>query len=142
MNLTLGGNNLYGSGDVLHSQVRYFDSDRRRAGLPEDVAALVKKIDADAITVRLVNTNGVRARRLIVQMGAYGEHQAVSVTAAGRTTPIDAPWFEVRLAAGAGEELRIAVKRYANDPTLAFPWDRGWWNDQPGPPPGRGRGGQ
>jgi hypothetical protein len=50
VNLTLGGNNLYGSGDVLHSQVRYFDPERRRAGLAEDVAALVEKIEPDAVT--------------------------------------------------------------------------------------------
>jgi hypothetical protein len=37
-NLTLGAANLYGSGDVLRSQVRYFDPARRRAGLSEGVA--------------------------------------------------------------------------------------------------------
>jgi hypothetical protein len=140
VNLTLGGNNLYGSGDVLHSQVRYFDAERRRAGLAEDVAALVEKIEPDSVTLYLSNTSTVGTRRLIVQMGAYGEHQAVSVTAGGRTTRIDAPTFEVRLAPGAGEELKIAVKRYVNDPTLAFPWDRGWWNSQTPPPAARGRG--
>jgi hypothetical protein len=123
-NLTLGAANLYGSGDVLRSQVRYFDPDRRRAGLSEDVAALVEKIERDSITLTTINTSSVNPRRLIVQMGAYGEHQAVSVDAGGRTVAINAPSFEVRLAPGAGEQLRISVKRLANDPTLAFPWDR------------------
>jgi hypothetical protein len=80
---------------------------------------------------------------VMVQTGAYGEHQAVSVMAGGngKTTAVDAPYFEVRLAPGAGERLTVAMKRYVNDPTLAFPWDRGWWNDQPSPPArGRGRG--
>jgi hypothetical protein len=140
VNLTLGGNNLYGSGDVLHSQVRYFDPDRRRAGLADEVAALVEKIEPDAVTVYLSNTSIVNAHRLIVQMGAYGEHQAATVTVGGRTLSVDAPTFEVRLAAGAGAELKISVRRYVNDPTLAFPWDRGWWDNQPSPAPARGRG--
>ena len=142
VNLTKGGSNLYGSGDVLHSQVRYFDPDRRRAGLAEDVAALVEKIGPDGVTLDLVNTSPTSARRVIVQGGAYGEHQIASVTAGAGSTPIDAPAFEVKLGPGAGEKLTIAMRRYANDPTLAFPWDRGWWNNQPAPPAGRGRGGR
>jgi hypothetical protein len=124
-NLTLGAANLYGSGDVLRSQVRYFDPARRRAGLPDDVAALVEKIERDSVSVTLVNTRRVSVRQVIVQMGAYGEHRAMSVTANGRKVPVDAPYFEIQLAPGAGETLTIAVKRLVNEPTLAFPWDRG-----------------
>ena len=123
-NLTLGNGNLYGSGDVVHSQVRYFDPEKRRAGLSEDVAALVEKISPDGIQLELVNTSTSSVRRLIVQGGAYGEHQIASVAAGGATTAINAPYFEVRLAPGAGERLTIVMKRYANDPTLAFPWTR------------------
>ena len=124
-NLTLGAANLYGSGDVLRSQVRFFDPDRRRAGLAQDVAALVEKIERDSVTLMLVNTSTAASRRLIVQMGAYGEHQASSVRVGDRNIKIDAPYFEVQLAAGAGEQLVIGIRRLANDPTLAFPWDRG-----------------
>jgi hypothetical protein len=141
VNLTLGGANLYGSGDVLRSQARYFDPERRRAGLAEDVAALVERISPDGITLNLVNTSSLNTRRVIVQMGAYGEHQAVSVTSGGKAIPIDAPYFEVRLGPGSGEKLTIAMKRYVNDPSLAFPWDRGWWDNQPIPAAGRGRAG-
>jgi hypothetical protein len=121
-NLTLGSGNLYGSGDVVRSQVRYFDPERRRAGLAEDVAAVVENMTPAGVTLTLVNTSASNARRVIVQAGAYGEHQVVSVTAEGKTVRIDAPQFEVRLAPGAGERLTIAMKRYVNDPTLAFPW--------------------
>jgi hypothetical protein len=123
-NLTLGAANLYGSGDVLRSQVRYFDPERRRAGLAQDVAALVEKIEPDSVTLTLINTSTTTPRRVIVQMGAYGEHQAVSVRLGDRIIPVDAPHFEIRLAAGAGEQLVIAVQRLVNDPTLRFPWDR------------------
>jgi len=76
------------------------------------------------VTLTLVNTSTSASRRVIVQMGAYGEHQAISVRVGDRTIPISAPYFETELAAGAGERLIIAVKRLANDPTLRFPWDR------------------
>ncbi len=122
-NLTLGAANLYGSGDVLRSQVRYFDADRSRAGLAEDVAALVEKIEPDSVTLTLVNTSQTASRRQIVQMGAYGEHQATSVRQADRTIPLNASHFEVRLAPGTGDTLVIGIKRLANDPTLRFPWD-------------------
>ena len=122
-NLTLGAANLYGSGDVLRSQVRYFDPDRRRAGLAEDVAALVQKIERDRVTLTVVNTNGTGARRVVVQMGAYGENQAVSVSVGDRVISINEPSFELRLEPGAGQQLTVAVKRLANDPTLAFPWE-------------------
>jgi hypothetical protein len=123
-NLTLGAANLYGSGDVLRSQVRFFDPERRRAGLAQDVAALVEKIGRDAITLTLVNTSTAAPHKLIVQMGAYGEHHATFVQGGNRRVSIDAPRFEVELGAGAGETLVIGIKRLANDPSLAFPWDR------------------
>ena len=63
-------------------------------------------------------------RRLIVQMGAYGEHQATSVRAGGRTVSLMSSSFEVQLNAGAGDTLVIGIKRLANDPTLRFPWQQ------------------
>ena len=123
-NLTLGAANLYGSGDVLRSQVRYFDPARRRAGLAQDVAALVEKIERDSVTLMLVNTSMAASRRLIVQMGAYGEHQATAVRVGDRSIPVNASHFEIQLAAGTGDRLVIGIKRLVNDPTLAFPWDR------------------
>jgi hypothetical protein len=129
INLTLGGNDPGGSGHgplPLHTQVRHFDPDRRRAGLPEDVAALVERVQPEGITLTLVNTNPFRPRTVTVQMGGYGEHHCISVTAGDRTFPVDAPYFSVRLAPGAGETLTVAMRRYAHQPTLAFPWDRAW----------------
>jgi hypothetical protein len=115
VNLTLGANDPGTSGNILHSRVRYFDPVRRRAGLPPDVAALVEKVRPEEIVLTLVNTNQVESRVLVVQMGAYGEHQAVRA---------GAPHFQVRLAPGAGDTLAIPMKRYAHRPALGFPWDR------------------
>jgi hypothetical protein len=112
---------------VLHSRFRYFDPVKRRAGLPEDVGALVEKLGPDSATVTLVNTNPVDAREVVVQAGGYGEHRFEGVTVAGNTTTFSVPVVTVRLEPGAGSRLDFKMTRYANRPTLAFPWDRGWY---------------
>lgn len=109
----------------LHCRVRYFDPAERRAGIPEDVAALVEKLDANSVTLSLVNTNQVEARTLLVQAGAYAEHEFLSLDRNGESVKLNSPFFEVRLAPGAGERLAIKMNRYVNQPTLLPPWDRG-----------------
>jgi hypothetical protein len=38
--------------------------------------------------------------------------------------PIDAPLLTVRLDPGCGQTLVLAMKRYANRPTVLHPWHR------------------
>ena len=111
-------------GGLLNARLRYFDPDRRRAGIAEDVAALVSELADRRTVVTLVNTSASTPRTVIVQGGAYAEHQFESLEANGRTTPVNAPDFTVRLAPGAGATLTLAMRRYANQPTIKFPWDR------------------
>ncbi len=120
--LMLGGLPTGRVGYPLHCRLRYFDPERHRAGVPEDVAALVDTFSADETAVTLVNLNPVKERTLVVQGGAYGEHQVVSVSAEGQETVVDHPHFTVHLAPGSGERLVIRMNRYANQPTFAFPW--------------------
>ncbi len=75
------------------------------------------------MTVTYVNLNPTHARSLIVQGGAYGEHRIASVSDGRNTMTVNGPHFPLRLAAGAGARLTIRMKRFANDPTLAFPWE-------------------
>lgn len=75
-------------------------------------------------TVTLVNLNSSRARTVIVQAGAYGEHQLVSVVSGGKTTPIGSPLLTVRLDPGSGQRLVLTMRRYANVPTVMHPWHR------------------
>jgi hypothetical protein len=89
------------------------------------VAALVTRMTADQVTVTLVNVDPVQARTVVVQGGAYGEHQFTQVASGGQTTPLEDSAFTVCLAPGCGATLQIEMERYANPPTLAFPWDRG-----------------
>ena len=110
-------------GAPLHCRLRYFDPENRRAGIPEDVAALIDTVTDDHVAVTLVNISQTESRELVVQCGAYGEHQCSGVEIDGRQIDVDARGFTLRLGPGAGQRLVIRTQRYANQPTLNFPWD-------------------
>ncbi len=80
-------------------------------------------MSADAATLQLVNINQSEPRTVILQAGGYAEHRFTGVSIDGRSLPADGPHLTVRLAPGAGARLVLSMKRYANPPTLAFPWD-------------------
>ena len=122
--LMLGGLPTGRDGHPLHARLRYFDPERRRAGVPEDVAALVTRMTDTETSVTLVNVNQVEARTVVVQGGAYAEHDIASASANGVMLDVDGGSFAVRLAPGAGAEIELTMTRYANQPTLAFPWGR------------------
>lgn len=122
VNLMLGGH-LAGRIWTLHTRVRYFDPECQRSGLPRDVAALVEKLTGDSVTLTLVNTSPLHPRDLIVQAGAYAEHRFRSVTLNGKTTSIEGPSVRLRLQPGCGSRLVFSMQRYADQPTLAMPWD-------------------
>ena len=111
-------------GGLLNARLRYFDPDRRRAGVPEDVAALVSGLSDTRATVTLINLSRSRARTVIVQGGGYGEHQLIAATRGGKTAAIDSPLLTVRLEPGCGEQLELTMRRYANVPTVMHPWHR------------------
>jgi len=124
--LMLGG--YFGRGRiwVLHSRFRYFDPERRRAGIPPDVGALVEKLGPEDATLILVNTNPVEPRTVVVQAGGYAEHQFLAAETESVRLELNQPYLTVRLEPGCGARIRFRMKRYANLPTLVFPWDRGW----------------
>ncbi|MDE2829098.1 MAG: hypothetical protein OXN20_03150, partial [Gemmatimonadota bacterium] len=111
-------------GEPLHCRVRYFDPENRRPGLPADVAALVESLSADGVVLSLVNVNQTEYRDLIVQSGAYAEHQITAVEVDGNSSDLDASWMSVRLGPGCGTRLILKTERYVNPPTFAFPWER------------------
>jgi hypothetical protein len=122
--LMLGGLLPGRNGGLLNARLRYFDPERRRPGVPEDVAALVSQLADTQTTVTLVNLSRTEPRTVIVQGGAYAEHQLKSARHGGRTTAINAPWVTVRLAPGSGAQIDLRMKRYANTPTVLHPWHR------------------
>jgi hypothetical protein len=111
-------------GGLLNARLRYFDPVRRRAGVPDDVAALVSGLTDRRTVVTLVNLHPTERRAVIVQAGAYAEHHFESAERDGRTTTLNARDFTLDLAPGAGATLSLATRRYVNAPTAAFPWDR------------------
>jgi hypothetical protein len=119
--LMLGGLPTGRDGYPLHCRIRYFDPARQRAGIPEDVAALVTGMDADSVTVELVNLNQVVPRDVVVQGGAYAEHLITEVSSGDQSSPVGDSSFTVTLAPASGASVTIKMKRYTNAPTMAFP---------------------
>lgn len=147
--LSVGGLPIKVQGEMLYSQVRYFDGDSRRAGLPPDVAALVTHIEKDWIELEVINLNAAEPRQLVIQAGAYGEHDFVSVeftqvsdiqppvrdvrnprsgmidqAVTQNSRELNGRAFAVNLAPGSGSHLKIKINRYASKPSFDFPWDR------------------
>jgi hypothetical protein len=122
MNLAMGGPSQGRGGNSIVTRLRYFDADRRRPGMPDDVAALVEKLTADETVVTLVNVSQVEPRTVIVQGGAYGEHTIVSANIAGQQHTVGSSCCEVRLAPGAGTKISLRMKRHVNQPTFKLPW--------------------
>lgn len=126
LQVTMGAPQTIYNGGLLRARVRYFDPDYARPGLPPDVAALVEELDEERTVVRLVNTNALASRRLIVQAGAFGEHTVTEVRYpegdGNRAIPVNKKYFAVMLPPGTAIRLDIGIKRFANIPTYAFPW--------------------
>jgi hypothetical protein len=125
--LMLGSPNHIYHGGLLHASVRYFDPLRRRPGVPSDVAALVDRVSENGISVQLVNLHPSESRDLIIQGGAFGEHQISSVRQIvqypHQFDTINGRWFRVHLVPGAVGRLEIGLKRFTNQPSHAQPWD-------------------
>ncbi|MDC7677219.1 hypothetical protein [Asticcacaulis machinosus] len=111
-------------GALLYARLRYFDPVKRRAGIPEDVAALVSELTDTTTTVTLVNTHPFRARTVTIQAGGYGEHQFASMDVGATKTAIESNQVTLELAPGSGADVRFDMRRHVNAPTLSHPWDR------------------
>ncbi|MBI2942244.1 MAG: hypothetical protein HYY04_17585 [Chloroflexi bacterium] len=148
--LTLGApQTLYNSG-LLMARVRYFDPERRRPGLPPEVAALVEKLEADRTVLHLVNLSPFHTRDVVIQAGAFGEHRFTTVHyqalaepsaypgdtgygAGGGTPPslrsasqmlaVEDKYLRVRLRPASQITLELGMHRFVNRPSYAFPWD-------------------
>lgn len=122
--LMLGGLPTNKQGLVLYTRLRYFDPVARRAGIPDDCAALVEDMDGESVTVTLVNINQLEARTVTIQAGGYAAHDFKRIGVADESMAISGRSVTVRLRPGAGARLRLEMDRYVNQPTMAFPWDR------------------
>ena len=140
----LGAPRTMYNGGLLRAAVRYFDADNARPGLPSDVAALVDELKADRAGINLVNLSSDKTRKVVVQAGAFGEHQFTELrtlentkdqpvlhpggwinsaeTLTEQVVPINAKYFAVELPPATTIRVEAGMKRFANRPSYAFPW--------------------
>jgi hypothetical protein len=141
--LTWGAPQVIYNGGIAQARLRYYDAGRRRPGLPRDVAALVSSIDPDATSVTLVNLSGTRSRTVVVQAGAFAEHDITSAryeTAdpgwTGKDTDyihrepelsvteteVGGPWLDVVLPPGCQVSLTLALRMRVRTVAMRTPW--------------------
>ena len=144
VHLTTGSPQIIYNGGLFNCRVRYFDAERRRPGLPADVAALVSSVDRGSLDLHLVNTSGLADRTVILQAGGFGEHhfreaafrERVSdypgaigngpppeIHTAPRTVEAGGRYLQVVLPAGTELRLSLTMDRHAGTPGYHTPWD-------------------
>ena len=121
--LMLGAPNHVYHGGLLHCRLFYFDPQRRRPGVPPDVAALVDRVTADGVSVQLVNLHPTEAREVILQAGAFGEHRFTTIRQPHDSTDVNGKTRSRPPASRARGRLEIGMSRYAHRPSYARPWD-------------------
>ena len=130
LNLTMGAMTPIYNGGLLHSELRWFNADRKRPGLPEDVAALIEKIDGDRVTVTVCNLDPVRTHTAVIQGGAYGEHRIEAIFDGDRREKIEDKWCQLSFAPGTRATFTLELKHYAYQPSLEQPFgDVDYLND-------------
>jgi hypothetical protein len=123
MQLATGSPMHISHGGFQFANIRPFDGENQRSGLPEDVALMVDKISKTNTSVHVANT-GASTRELVLQAGGFGEHQFISVEIDGKVTDINDKHFALTLEPGVVTHLNFTVKRFVNDPTYETPWSK------------------
>ena len=112
------------NGGLLQTHLFYHDPARRRPGLPEHVAALVERVAHDRVAVRLVNTDPLKTRAVLLQAGAFGEHRFGSARLDGgepRAVEGDGRHLLLELGPGAQTRLELSMQRFAGPPAYRVP---------------------
>lgn len=128
VHLTLGGLPPVYNGGLLLVTLRYYDAEALRPGLPPDVAALVSELHPDFAVVTLVNLHPAKPRKLILQGGAFGEHQITHAEyqepgGEPETLCVDSPWLAVSLCAASVLTCKLWMKRFSRKPSYQTPFD-------------------
>lgn len=143
--LTWGGPQVIYNGGLQQARVRYHDAEARRPGLPPNVAALVSGIDPQATVIDLVNLDPQHARTLVVQAGAFAEHDITAATYSvcedpswigdlydyGHRQPVigsasadlSGPWLTVHLPRSSTIRLTLRLELRAHRPSYRSPFD-------------------
>jgi hypothetical protein len=126
LQLTTGAPSPIYHGGLIHARVRYYDATAERPGLPTDVAALVDRVSDSGFRVQLVNLDPQRSKSVILQAGAFGEHDFDHVRMDDDADGIDigGQWLQVNLAPAAGTVLDLTVRRFVRSPSYDTPWQK------------------
>ncbi len=116
LQLTMGAPQPIYYGGLVMAQLRHFDPDRGRPGLPPGVGALVSRVNDDGVTVQFVNA-GVTARTVCTQAGAYGEHRITGLEHGDESVDLDTKTIRVGLPSASTITLDIDLDRFVNDPS-------------------------
>ena len=120
--MTMGTPSALYNGGLLQAHLRYFDPQKRRAGLPNHVAALVRAVSADGAAVTLVNTDPVARQAVVLQAGSFSEHEFSAVqTAGGRIERVDGRWLSVELGPATQVDLKLDMQRFVHRPSHEGP---------------------
>lgn len=119
LQLTMGAPQPVYYGGLVMAQIRHFDADRGRPGLPPGVAALVERVDSNGIEMTLVNSGG-KPQELVVQAGAYGEHEFERIEYDETVTP-ESNVLRVSIPSGTKLTLDAELDRFVNDPSYRIP---------------------
>ena len=126
--VTLGAPQTIYNGGLLRATVRYFDNVRQRPGLPRDVAALVDSLGPEHVGIHLVNLNTDQPRNLIVQAGAFCEHEFTSISYADsdseKRVVVDSQYVTVELPPSTSIRMTLGMRRFVNNPSYIFPWHK------------------
>jgi len=124
--MTMGTPAAVYNGGLLQAHVRYFDPQRRRAGLPEHTAALVDRVSGDGASLTLVNTDPVESRAVLLQAGSFGEHEFTEARlenqeGQGQRIEVNGKHLQVHLGPAAQARLHLGLKRFAHQPSYEMP---------------------
>ena len=127
VNLTMGAPLPFYNGGLMMARVRHFDPENKRPGLPPDVAALVSGLDSDRTVLHLVNLSRTHSRNVVIQAGAYAEHQFATATylpqvGVEASLSVNDAHLMIHLPVQSEIKLDITTKRFAHKPSYAFPW--------------------
>ena len=88
-------------------------------GVPTEVKPDEYRVGMRPVGAEMLLRDG---HTVLIQAGAYAEHQFIHVIKDEKTVPIGGPSFVVHLAPGAGRPLNLKMQTHANQPTIKFPW--------------------
>lgn len=112
------------NGGLLQSHLFYYDPQSQRPGLPEHVAALVHHVSDAGVRVELVNTDPVAGHKVLLQAGAFGEHQFDAADFPEEDQPrvaLDGKHVVVSLGPASKRTVNLHMRRYVNRPSYDGP---------------------